>query len=335
MIADAVAVEAQIIEPLRRDVDHGSPDCPIHMERLAQERRRQPDRVSVFGSCAPVHQVVLGPAGARQRVGSGDGGPSCDVSLSREHLHLRQGHAREDLSHRPQTCHGQADVPRPSRIEAIEGRLGDCGCRLVLTGAIDNGPGIGEVHLVGGLELEPHGKEIGRSVRRPVVGLCGMQAQAVDLLPCPEIEDDPPVLVDRSRLASVAAVNLAARVGFPRGVEDRLGIPDPLRAPVGSLEEPHGPVRRLTPRRLLAVAIPDAHRPVAVLPADQRRAGVDDVDGLIGGDLAAVPEVAVTALQLLGAAGDEHLIGRLRLAAFARQSGPQDPAQPGPRDVDA
>ena len=122
------------------------------------------------------------------------------------------------------------------------------------------------------------------------------------------------------------------------GASGELDLPglvgaDPLGlGPIRRLEQAHRPERGLAPGRGRAVLVPDPDLPVARLVRPERLAGIDDGRGLVALDPAAVPEVALVAAQGLGVAGDQHLIGRLLLAA---PDGFDDPAQARRLDVDA
>ena len=68
----------------------------------------------------------------------------------------------------------------------------------------------------------------------------------------------------------------------------RLGVveADPFGFPVFGFQQAHRPERRLVTDAWLAVLIPNADFPVAVLPRNERAAGVFELDGLIAFDFA-------------------------------------------------
>ena len=117
--------------------------------------------------------------------------------------------------------------------------------------------------------------------------------------------------------------------------DDRVGRrrkPDPFRPPIGGVQQPHRPPGRLAPVGDLAGLIPDAHFPEAGLARRRNFPVIDDLDGLVRFDLAAVPEVALILFQQFSAARDEHLIRRL--PAVPRVC-VDDPAQAGLKRVHA
>src|SRR5262245_22301627 len=89
---------------------------------------------------------------------------------------------------------------------------------------------------------------------------------------------------------------------------------DPLGlAPVGRIEQPHRPERRLAPGGWLAILVPHPDLPVARLVRAERLAGIDDRGCLVALDATAIPEVALVAGQRISITGDDHVIGRLLL----------------------
>ena len=68
---------------------------------------------------------------------------------------------------------------------------------------------------------------------------------------------------------------------------------DPLGPPILGRQQSHGPLCRGTPGRRLVVPVPCANLPEALLAGSQRPAGVIDVEGLIGGDLAGIPAISL------------------------------------------
>jgi hypothetical protein len=64
----------------------------------------------------------------------------------------------------------------------------------------------------------------------------------------------------------------------------------------------------------------------------QQAAGVADLNGAIASDSAAIPKVGVVGRELLETRCDEHLIGRLSLAAIF---GFQEPVEPRFERIDA
>ena len=111
----------------------------------------------------------------------------------------------------------------------------------------------------------------------------------------------------------------------------RFGL-DPAGLPVAGLQQAHLPKSRLAPIAGAAVAVPSPHLPETRLARAERLAAIDHLRRLVGGHLAALPEVALVLLQPLGRGGHQHLVGRLPLGPLL---GLDSPAQPWLTGVDA
>ncbi len=81
--------------------------------------------------------------------------------------------------------------------------------------------------------------------------------------------------------------NLDRPLGRRRG--SRFFRPHPLGLPIGGIQQPFRPKRRLAPGRRLAVAIPHPHLPIGRLSRRQRLSRVHHVGALVGCDLPAYP----------------------------------------------
>src|ERR1019366_8684396 len=110
---------------------------------------------------------------------------------------------------------------------------------------------------------------------------------------------------------------------------------DPFGVPIGWPEESHCPARRLAPGGWLALPIPHPDLPVAFLLRYQRLAGVAELDGLVGTDLAAIPQVALIGVKFVPVTGDQDLVARLDLVPGGTFIRAQHPAQARLYDVDA
>src|SRR5439155_295653 len=111
-----------------------------------------------------------------------------------------------------------------------------------------------------------------------------------------------------------------------------VGAGNPLRFPLLAMEQPHVEPRRLAVLARVALLVPVAHLPVIGAAAFERLAGVRDLRGLVGPDLAAVPLVAPVLIERVAARRDEHPVGGLRLAALEVF---EHPGESWLRDVDA
>src|SRR6266545_5168279 len=69
-------------------------------------------------------------------------------------------------------------------------------------------------------------------------------------------------------------------------------VADPVGRPVGRVEQAHLPGRGGTPRRRIAVGVPDAHLPPDLFPRAQRLTRIGNPRRLAGRDLAGVPEIS-------------------------------------------
>src|SRR5439155_10092912 len=72
---------------------------------------------------------------------------------------------------------------------------------------------------------------------------------------------------------------------------------NPLPFPLLALEQPRVEPRRLAVLARVALLVPVAHLPVIGAAAFERLAGVDDLGGLVGPDLSAVPLVALVLIE--------------------------------------
>ena len=109
-------------------------------------------------------------------------------------------------------------------------------------------------------------------------------------------------------------------------------LADPAGVPVGGLEQPHGEGGGGTPGSGFAAIGPDAHLPIDALAGGKRLAGVGDPDGVLGGDAAGVPEVALIFAQGIGGAGHQDAVSALGAQAGG---GIEHPTEAGVRLVDA
>src|SRR4051812_27018845 len=109
-----------------------------------------------------------------------------------------------------------------------------------------------------------------------------------------------------------------------------IGSADPLRSPIAFLQAGF-PIRDFVPVRTLAVHVFDFDGPPGALAGAESLASVFNVEGLVRRDFAAVPQVADTALQILGARCDEDSVSGLTVATGFRCD---DPAKSRGRFVD-
>ena len=135
-------------------------------------------------------------------------------------------------------------------------------------------------------------------------------------------------------------IGMAFREPDPRGVgEDgwRFGLieADPFGLPIAGGEQAHRPARRFAPGRGVAVLVPRADFPEALLAGAERNAGVGNLDGASGHRFAGVPQVTPIGLEILGGGGDQDLEGGLALVAGGAFAGLEDPAQTGLGGVNA
>jgi len=79
----------------------------------------------------------------------------------------------------------------------------------------------------------------------------------------------------------------------------------------------------------VAGAIPYADFPIAWHAAEERLAGIHDMDGFVGRDFPRVPEIARFIPEELGCARHENAVSCLPFATRIVRTGSQDPAQPG------
>ena len=86
---------------------------------------------------------------------------------------------------------------------------------------------------------------------------------------------------------------------------------DPLSLPVVGIQEAHRPAGGLAPIRGDTVLVPDPHRPPADVVRRERLAGVRNVQRLIRGDLAGVPERFLTFAKRRFRARHADLVRRL------------------------
>ena len=109
----------------------------------------------------------------------------------------------------------------------------------------------------------------------------------------------------------------ASRRGVQRGAPDRLGKQeglrqvragrqcqapvfgparrrraDPMRPPIGRMQQPHLPCPQRTAQRTASVFVPDLHLPEAARAGSERQAVVTNGDGIARQHFAAVPEIA-------------------------------------------
>ena len=139
----------------------------------------------------------------------------------------------------------------------------------------------------------------------------------------------------RSRRPDPPGVSQVAEGAGGVVIQRALVETDPLGLPVGSFQQAHRPLRGFAPRRGGALFVPHPHLPEDARAADQRLACVLDVDGIIGRDLAGIPQVSAPGGQRFGGGGGQHLPGGLAHAACRGVSRGQHPAQARDGHVDA
>ncbi len=101
----------------------------------------------------------------------------------------------------------------------------------------------------------------------------------------------------------------------------RRGPADPVALPLASGEDAGLEGRRFAPVGSLVVAVPHADLPDVAGAGLEVGAAVDDVDLLVGDDLARVPQRVAVEVAL--GRGDPHLVGRLHHAAAGRGGVPR------------
>ena len=113
---------------------------------------------------------------------------------------------------------------------------------------------------------------------------------------------------------------------FEAGLDDKIAAQeqgfairrrgDPSGVPVVRVEQTHRPDGRLAPTGRLVCLVPYADLPKNLFRRFQRPAGVGNLDGFVGGNPAAVPQVTFVICQLFQRRGGENLAGGLVLAAL-------------------
>ena len=141
-----------------------------------------------------------------------------------------------------------------------------------------------------------------------------------------------PLSVREARSDHGLHVRLVVEVFFSLRI--RRAVIDPRTVPLGGNEQSHLPPARGRKGRWLVRVVPDAHFPMAPLPARERPPLVDDVELLRRDDLAAVPQRAAVSGELGFATGDENAISTLSLCAEATARSDESPTEARASRVD-
>jgi hypothetical protein len=115
----------------------------------------------------------------------------------------------------------------------------------------------------------------------------------------------------------------------------RLAVVDPNGLPIVGLQQGHLPSGRRTPRRNMALAVPNADLPMATHTAGHRLSSVLHLDRGIRRHPTAIPQITLVLAEQFARARHEYLIGRLGLAAGGRFGRLEHPTEPRLRGVDA
>ena len=176
----------------------------------------------------------------------------------------------------------------PARVGA---RVGKIPARI-----IHDGLRILEISIVRRLDLESQREHCRAEIAVLAWRTRGDDIQSIQPFARTEIELDPfDGIGTRGQLAAVTMNRRQRTIG--RIGKD--GIADPLRRPIGRLQQPHAPRSRLTPIGRFARVIPGLDFPKALLLCGQSLAGISNVRASLGNHLAAVPKIARVCFEFI------------------------------------